>query len=471
MSTETSDPVFGIPTDMMGLVTLAGRVLYDACSTSSPLDPPSAVDLALDNDPHRLEDVLAEVADKVVPHSVRVRHPWAMAHMVPPPLTAAVLADFLIGALNQCAFIWEEAPLAAALEREVVAWLRECVGFEREGPGLLTSGGTSSNTIAAYLALVRAEDRGVSRDRFGVVVSDQAHLSVAKAAALTGLSASAVSRAETDSYGRLVPGALGRAAASLVAEGRVPCLFVSTAGTTNAGLVEPLDEALEAAAAHDAWVHLDAAHGGLLALVGDPRTEAWPQVDSISWDPHKSLYVSYSCGALLLRDPSTREPLRFHAEYALKQGEFADAGIEHLDGSRRLEALKLWMCIRQLGRSGYSTLTEASLERAAQLAAEIEGRPELELAAPVETNIVCFRLAIGTPMEALDELHERIQRSLFTSGGPLLSTTRLGRQVVFRAVLLKPNVTRRDLSDALDRVIDAARRIAHEALEPADASL
>ena len=456
MSTKT-DLLFSAPT--LEELDRICSALAATFSPSLPLEPPSGANLGLDDLPRARDEIFDDVEAQVVRHAVQCRHRQALAHMVPPPLTIAVLADLLIGALNQCAFIWEEAPLAATVERAVIEWLLRQIGFGSGSSGQITSGGTMSNSIATLLALKRAEARGVGLQRVGIVASDQAHLSVEKAALLTGAGLSAVSRASTNRQGNLSTASIDEAAGRLVDAGRVPVLFTCTAGTTNTGAIEPFDVWLESARFYDAWLHVDAAHGGFLALLNDERAGRWAEADSLSWDPHKSLYLSYACGALLLRSADSAAPLRFYGTYALKREEFADAGIEHYEGSRRFEALKLWMCIRELGASGFAELAETSLTLAASFAEEIEQRTDLELVSKPETNVVCFRLrADALDPAQRDEHHETVQRILYRGGGPLLSTTRIGGAVAFRAVLLNPTCTRADLAAALDRVVDTSAR-------------
>jgi len=409
-----------------------------------------------------LVDLLDELREKVVRHAVHTRHVWALAHMTPPPATASVLADFLVGALNQCAFIWEEAPLAQALEAETVAWLARRLRWSDQASGLLTAGGTLSNCMAAYLALAHSRKRLGKAEGFAVIASDQAHLSVRKAAAFIGAGADAVVCARTDAEGRLIPGQVAAAAAQARRMGRRPFLFVCTAGTSNTGVLEPPEEFLEQALAHQAWCHIDASHGGLVALGSRPHPAlaAWAEADSISWDPHKSLYVSFAVGALLLRDASLQEPLKFHAEYALKHDEsVADPGSWHLEGSRRLEALKLWMVIRHLGDEGLDELTDHSLALAGALADCIRRTPDFRLVTSPDTNIVCFRFDDpALDAAALDAVNAKVQQILYRSGGPLISSTRVGGRVVLRTVLLNPHLETRHLPEILQIVRDEARR-------------
>ena len=409
-----------------------------------------------------LPEVVAEIREKIVRHAVHPRHAWSLAHMTPPPVTASVLADLIVGALNQCAFIWEEAPLAKALEVETVDWLARRLGLPIGATGLLTSGGTLSNCLAAYLALAQYRERFGGGRPVALIASDQSHLSLQKAAALVGAGADAVFCATTDAEGRLSPGGIEAAALRAVREGRQPFLFVCTAGTSNAGVLEPPGEFLRLARSYGAWFHVDASHGGVMALGGRPHpmVSEWVEADSISWDPHKSLYVSYSVGALLLRHERLRAPLEFHSEYALKEdGRQHDAGVWHFEGSRRLEALKLWMVIRHLGDTGLDELTDRSLSLAREFAALVRAANDFHLITSPDTNVVCFRFVDGALEDAdLDQVNLRLQKHLYRTGGPLVSSTRIGGRVTLRAVLLNPLLEAGQLGEILEAIRSEAWR-------------
>jgi L-2,4-diaminobutyrate decarboxylase len=460
MSIETIRDLFDIPSDKESYGILS-QILHETFQPNNPFSSAREPDFALNgSDGAPLTTVLAEVRDKVVPHAIHTRHPGALAHMVPPPLTVSVIADLLIGALNQCAFIWEEAPVAARLEAAVIRWMCERVGFGAGSGGILTSGGTMSNTLAVFLALQTAKRTHPQADRpLYIVATDQAHLSVEKAAALVGLGTESVLRVQTGVDGRLHPGGLCRA----IGETRgAPFMFICTAGTTNAGIIEPCDEFLALAREHHAWCHVDAAYGGFVTLTRATAHHArpWRFADSISWDPHKSLHASYGVGTLLLRNESARNVLRYHAAYALRNDAQEDAGEAHFEGSRRLEALKLWMCIRNVGLHGYGLLVDQLLDLTMQLADLIRAQEELELVAEPETAIVCFRYVdhFFKP-SSLDVLNNAIQQQLFRTGGPLLSATQLAGRQVLRAVILNPRTTHADLVIAVKQIVAAGRWI------------
>jgi len=404
-----------------------------------------------------LADVLTEVQRKVVAAAIHSRHPWAIAHMCPPPLTASVIADLLIGAMNQCAFIWEEAPVASAIETACLRWLSARLGFNGVASGLITSGGTMSNCIATHLARVRARrSRIVDMSQLCIVASDQAHVSIRKAAAFIGLPSDAVCWIPTDGRGRLQPGMVEETTQRACHAGKIPFLFICTAGTTNAGILEPVDEFLAASRKIGAWCHVDAAHGGLMSLSrgSGEHSARWAEADSVSWDPHKSLYVSYALGCLILRDGEKElAPLDFRCEYALKGESSCDPGRFHLDGSRRFDALKLWMVIKYLGESGLSDLVNYSLFLTSKLAANIRALHDFSLITSPDTNIVVFRFnPAGCTARLLDNLNLRIQKRLFSKGGPLISSTVMGGRTVLRAVIQNPFLEPRHLGAILEEI-------------------
>jgi L-2,4-diaminobutyrate decarboxylase len=438
MSSDRARGVFGIPDDARRVSASILRMVRSILEPDAAYTA-GAPDVSLKDSPgNSMESVLADV-DEIARSSINPRHPDTIAHMVQPPATIAVLGDLLIGALNQCAFTWEQGPAVAAVEREVLSWMARRLTLSEGTSSLLTSGGTASNMLAFFLA---RSNREVTDDRrsgpMRAIASDQAHLSIDKAAALVGLGRDAVVRIPTDGDGRLRPGQVMRTAQRVKAMGCVPFLFLATIGTSNAGVVEPAEEYIEAARRFGAWTHFDAAHGGLLALCGRDQVP-WSAADSVSWDPHKSLFVSFASGALFVRDPRALDALAFRSEYALERGESDDVGYRHLDGARRFEALKIWMVIRHLGLARIREFSERKIELAAAFVAELRRSGRFHVFTEPDLNIVCFQFtAPGLSASEIDALNLAIKDALFRSGSLLLSATRLGGRVALRAIFNNP---------------------------------
>jgi L-2,4-diaminobutyrate decarboxylase len=438
---------------------LLRKILKDIFTPTRIFVPPSAeLNFKLNEvKEETLETVLSQVYEQILPHCVQLRHPLTLSHMVPPPLTVSVIADILIGALNQCAFIWEEAPLAANLEAECLDWMRRRIGYNSDSSGLLTSGGTMSNCMATYLAIVQARKYYPNEQKnYRIIASDQAHFSIEKAALLTGLGRNSIIKIKTDSRGKIQSGQIADAAAKVFKNNLIPILFICTAGTTNSGLMESAREFSEIAHSYKAWCHLDAAFGGFMSLCDKSYilSEKWAQADSISWDPHKTLYVSYSIGALLLKDKVTMRPLEFHSDYALKDNENeVDAGMFHLEGSRRFEALKLWMTIKYIKEEGFIEILNKTLRNAEFFATLIRKDKDFILVTEPETNIVCFRFSSsGIDENTLDHINISCQKHLFRAGNSLLSSTKIDGKPVLRAVLINPFVETNDLIEILENI-------------------
>jgi glutamate/tyrosine decarboxylase-like PLP-dependent enzyme len=227
--------------------------------------------------------------------------------------------------------------------------------------------------------------------------------------------------------------------------------FVCTGGTTNAGLLEPVEPFVREASGCGAWVHLDGAHGAFCALSSDKPENYWARADSVSWDPHKTLFATYPAGLLLLRDRAQLRTLEHRPDYAFQDKRLQHPAFAHMEGSRGLDALKVWMIIRHFGREGLRSLTDHLLGLAAYLSRRVAADPSLELVSPAETNIVCFRWS-AAPETQLDTINDALQQALYEEGQFLLSRTRIGGRTVLRAVLQNPHTREADIDAMLSAV-------------------
>jgi L-2,4-diaminobutyrate decarboxylase len=453
MSIELQRSRFELPEDATGVVRLLQRTLAAIFDPASPIAHFSDDVSLAGMDGATLPEVVAQACEIARTGCVNPRHTNNIAHMVPPPSTVSVIADLLIGALNQCAFISEEGPSVGSIERAVLDWMARQLGLGGSVGSLLTSGGTASNLLAVFLA--RSRCRFVPHAQLRIIASDQVHLSVDKAARIIGLSPHAVVKVKTTRDGRIPVGAIAQAAQDVRKAGAVPFCFICTAGTTNAGVVESSDEFSDVSNSLGAWLHVDAAYGGVLCLTerGAAICQKWGDAQSISWDPHKSLYVSYASGALFVRDARDLAALEVRSDYALRENSWEDPGHRHLDGSRRFEALKVWMAIRLFGVTGFRTLATHTFEIARAFERAANKATFLEVLAPPDLNIVCFRFAYpGLTESDLDDINASIQRGLFHSNGTLLSTTRLSGSIALRAVFSNPMLHESHLAEIITTI-------------------
>lgn len=457
MSIDDLNTAFGWGPDAVAALGRAERALNTLSHPQIGFRAaPSDLNLALDGE--HGQSILAVVDDAcraLESCGYAARHPQSLAHMVPPPATVSVIGDLLKGAANQCAFTAQQGPLAPALEEAVLRWVGAALGFDEGSGGLLTSGGTISNYAAAFLALDQARRTSRTESMPCIIATDQAHFSIIKAARLIGIGERAVFCAPTGASGRVEPDAIAKQVRLAALKGYRPFFFVCTAGTTNAGVLEPIEPFAEAASKVGAWLHIDGAHGGFRALASAPPQHYWVRAHSVAWDPHKTLFVPYPSGILVLRDPSSAGAFVHRTDYAFQQEGVRDPAFAHFEGSRGLDALKLWMTIRHFGRGGLRLIANHLLDLANYLAKQIEADSRFELITNPDTNIVCFRWIAATAADA-DAINRTAQEALYQEGHSLLSRTRVGGRTVLRAVIQNPLTRYKDLDALLTAVATSA---------------
>ncbi|MFI6409405.1 pyridoxal phosphate-dependent decarboxylase family protein [Streptomyces sp. NPDC050548] len=413
-------------------------------------------------------EVLDFVRDEIAPYPTGNGHPAFFAWVNSPPAPAGIVADLLACAVNATCGMGENALMD--LERGTVRMLADLAGLPESAGGVLTSGGSMANLLALATArtwfLTRrgsADGPTFDRDhaRLTLYCSDQAHMSVAKAATCIGLPAHRLRPVATDPYDRLDPVALRAAVAADLDAGLLPFCTVTTLGTTATGAVDPLEPVTELCRSVGMWHHADGAWGGLGAAVPAlaPRYTGVGGVDSLTVDPHKTLSVPVGCGALLVPDPEHLHTAFAHQASYLTAGEpdalpwLSHATIELTRPGTR--ALGLWATLRHLGREGVTGLIEHYLALAGVLRERITAEPRLHLLAGGPWPVACFRITDpdgGDP----DGLHTRVARRVQDGGRAYLATVAVHGRTVLRAALCNYRTTVDDLDLLIREVLHAA---------------
>ncbi|MFF5186306.1 pyridoxal phosphate-dependent decarboxylase family protein [Streptomyces sp. NPDC000345] len=387
-------------------------------------------------DPHALSTVVRALAEGAADPA----HPRCAAHLHCPPLAVATAADLAASALNPSLDSWDQAPAASELETLVTKALAAQVYGTATGDALVTTGGTESNQLALLLA------RETLGPAVRLVCAANAHHSLTRAAWLLGLPAPVVLPAPG---GTLDPAALDEALTTHPG----PHLVAATAGTTDAGLIDPLPDVAARCRAHGARLHIDAAYAGGL-LFSDRRRAALTGLDAahtVTLDLHKLGWQPVAAGLLAVRDPTDLIPLHQHADY-LNADDDTEAGLPDLLGrslrtSRRPDVLKIAVTLKTLGRQGLGALVDQVCDRARELAALVQEHPRLELQAPPTLSTVLFR-----PTGAPDAAVAAIRRRLLTDGQAVLGRARVDGRLWLKTTLLNPHTHPHDLAALLHLV-------------------
>jgi glutamate/tyrosine decarboxylase-like PLP-dependent enzyme len=409
--------------------------------------------------------IVDTLREHVFPYHAREPHPGFLAYIPSCPTFPALLGDWIATGYNFFAGVWPVAAGPNEIEMVVLEWIREWMGLPAGSGGLLTSGGSAANMTAVVAARHAAVESGAEISNLTVYTSAQAHSSVIRAAWIAGISRQNVRVVEMDELFRMRTENLAAAIRADRDKGLWPFLVVGSAGTTNTGSVDPLDEIADLCEREHLWLHVDAAYAGFAALTseGRERLGAIDRADSLTLDPHKWLFVPFECGCLMVRDPSKlKDAFRIMPEY-LKDVQPGDEEVNFADMGEQLtrysRALKIWMSVKYFGTDVIAQAIQDSMDRARLLESLVISSGRYEPLCPPQFGIFCFRARPDSVDDsALDGLNERINNRVVAEGRYLISSTRLRGKFSLRMCTLGFRTTQDDirgLFSTIERALDA----------------
>jgi aromatic-L-amino-acid decarboxylase len=354
--------------------------------------------------PEPFGTVLADLDRVVVPGITQTQHPAFFGWFPSNASLSSVLGDLASSGLGALGITWQSAPALTEVEEVVTDWLRELTGLSPAWRGAIHDTASTACLVALIAARERASDLGETRGGLQaepaplvVYASPHAHSSVAKAALLAGFGRDNLHWVDVDpaTYA-MRPDALAAAMADDVAAGRRPAAVVASVGTTGTTAMDPVAAVVEVAAAHGAWVHVDAAMAGSALLLPECRHlfDGVEGADSLSWNPHKWLGTILDCALLYVRDVEhlvrvmSTNPAYLTSAVDGEVTQYKDWGIPL---GRRFRALKLWFHLRLDGVEAVRARLRRDLANAAWLAEQVAAEPGWRVLAPVTLQTVCLR--------------------------------------------------------------------------------
>jgi glutamate/tyrosine decarboxylase-like PLP-dependent enzyme len=390
------------------------------------------------------------------------------------------LAELLAASMNTFSGVGGQVS-ADHVEKQVIDWFKEVLGFPAAASGLLTSGCSAANLIG--LAVARNAKAGFDLRREGIqaaphnmvlYASQEIHSSIQKAVELLGLGSDALRLVPANDSFQVDIEALKATIAQDRAEGHLPFCIIGAAGTTNTGAIDDLDALADICQQEDLWLHVDGAFGAWAALAPGAQNllGGMERADSLAFDLHKWMYMPYVIGCVLVRrEEDQRNAFSLTPDY-LAHGE-GERGISGGDLpwptdygfqlSRGFQSLKAWMSLKEHGSRKYGRLIQQNIDQARYLAELIAAAPELELAAPVTLNVVCFRyIRPGLDDAALDALNKEILVELQEQGIAAPSGTIITGKYVLHVAHTNHRSRREDFHILVREVI----RIGEELAQP-----
>ncbi len=419
--------------------------------------PPGWVHSALDGPPPEtpepLSALMRDLDEVVVPGITQTQSPGYYAWFPANASLESVLGDITASGLGALGITWQSAPALTEMEEVVTDWLRSLCGLSDAWHGSIHDTASTACLVAMLVARERATDMG--EDRGGlqaeaqplvVYASTQAHSSVAKAVLLAGYGRDNLRLVDVDPVTLAMDAtALRDAMAADLAAGRRPAAVIASMGTTGTTAFDPLEDIIDIAAEHDAWVHVDAAMAGAALLLPECRGlfAGLERADSFGWNPHKWMGTILDCSLLYVRDVQllvrvfSTNPSYLRASTDGEVTQYKDWGIPL---GRRFRAIKLWFHLRLAGAEAIRRRLRRDLDNARWLAAQVDAESDWEVCAPVLLQTVCVRhVPAGIPPERLDAHQQEWAERLNSTGRAFVTPAQIeGRWVVRLSIGAEP---------------------------------
>ena len=416
-----------------------GRALYDSPITDEGIDVDEALRL--------LQENVNTVG--VNPTSGRF-----LGYVPGGGLFHSALGDYLTAITNRYAGVFFASPGAVRMENMLLRWMVKVVGYPATAGGNLASGGS----IANLTAIVTARDaHGVVGDalqRSVVYVTEHVHHCVDKALRVAGLATCVRRLVGVDKSYRMDPGALEDAIVEDKNAGLVPWLIVASAGTTNTGAVDPLSDISEISVAHGLWLHVDGAYGAFFALCpeGQAVLGGMDQSDSIVMDPHKTLFLPYGTGAVLVQDrgklyAAHNADADYMQDLLDEAGELSPADLSP-ELTKHFRGLRLWLPLKLLGVRPFRAALSEKIQLARYFYEQVRKIDGFEVGPFPDLSVVTYRY-LPSRGDA-DAFNQRLIQSIQQDGRIFVSSTRLNGAFVLRLAISCFRTHLDDIEEALE---------------------
>ncbi|MDX1586553.1 MAG: aspartate aminotransferase family protein, partial [Balneolaceae bacterium] len=375
-------------------------------------------DEAMPEESSEVESVLSEVREKVLETITNSAGPKYFGYITGGGNQVAVLAEMIKASLNQNNLKWHSSPVSTEMERLVMRWVAQFIGYPETSAGVLLSGGSVANFNCLAVARKIKSPVDVAQEGiYGsppqtVYVSAEGHSSFDKAVDMLGLGKKYLRKIPVDEHQRIIPEALDEAIEKDKEEGFYPICGIGVAGTTNTGAVDDLKAVADVCEKHDLWYHVDAAYGGPAAAVDGVGHlfDGIDRADSVVINPHKWMFVPFEAGGVLVKNPDhLRATFSTIPDY-LKSDQSGDSRTDlmeyNLPLTKEFKALKVWMTLKAYGARKIRDTIREDIDKAAYLVKKIKEDPNLELMAPAPLSIVCFRYRQAGSVRSEKELSE-----------------------------------------------------------------
>ncbi|MCC5914208.1 MAG: hypothetical protein JJU46_07505 [Balneolaceae bacterium] len=442
------------------------RRVFAGMSPDQVLQP---FDEDLPNEGLYLSEVLEKVRTDVVGGATMNIGPRYFGYITGGGNQAAIMAEMVSAALNQNNLKWHSSPISTEMEKLVIRWVSQFIGYPKTAAGAILDGGSTANFNCLAVARKNMAPESMSdKGLYGlkpmtIYVSEEGHSSFDKAVDMLGIGKKYLRKIPVDSSFRIRTDLLKKAIIEDREAGLNPICVIGIAGTTNTGAVDDLVKIEEIAKGERLWYHVDAAYGGPAAALASTASlfQGIEKADSVVINPHKWLYVPFEAACILVKEPENlRKTFSHLPDYLIGE----DTGEERTDLmeyqlplTKSFKSLKVWMTLKTFGKKRIVEMIGQDIDKARHLASMVESAPGFELMAPAPLSIVCFRYKpAGASEDEAERLNKRIIAAIEQDGRIFLTGTRIDGKTVMRVCFINPRTTLRDVELIIEVVTDLA---------------
>jgi len=351
----------------------------------------------------------------------------------------AALGDYWADITNRYAGVFFADPGAVKIENELIRWLIQMVNFPESAWGNLSSGGS----IANLTAIVTARDaKGITPEKIEnavIYVTTQTHHCIEKAIRIAGLGNCVVRSITLDPQLHMSVKDLENTVESDLNAGLLPFMVVSSAGTTDSGVIDPILDIAEVCKMHGIWHHVDGAYGAFFLLADSlkEKLSGLELADSIVLDPHKSLFLPYGLGIVLVRETAyLRSSFSYNANYmqdAVEVEEEISPADVSLELTKHFRGLRLWIPLKLHGLGAFRSALEEKHQLAMYFYEEISKMAGFETFQEPELSVVMFRF-VDHPNK--NEFNKQLIQQIHKDGRVFLSSTTVNGDFWLRVAIL-----------------------------------
>lgn len=431
--------------------------------TSKGFNEKEIGNLAIQNKKLPLSELLNLYRKEVAETGINAASPKHLGYIPGGGVFTAALADFIAAVTNPFASVYYASPGAATIENEVVNWLKSVFSFPKNSVGSLSSGGSISTLIAFTAARDKYKIKNEFVPKSVVYLSEQVHHSAQKALRIIGLEDVIIRYISLDDNHRIKPQNLDELVEKDKADGLNPFLVIATAGTTDTGTIDPLNEIANIAQQHKLWYHIDGAYGGFFILTSKRNLfKGIERADSLTIDPHKGLFLPYGVGAILVKDANAVLHSNYYTANYMQDGyneELLNSPANlSPELTKHFRGLRVWLPLQIHGTEPFISCLEEKLllviyfrNKLSELGFCLGPKPDLSVSYfwyPFETDV--------------DEKNRQLMNEIHKDGSVFLSSSIINKQFVIRIAILAFRTKKETIDEAVEMISRCLKSVLQE---------